>query len=62
MHLQDGVFRTDLGARHKRPVDIAKDGTVRIPTELLAEGLMGETAVAEVVHEGILLNRDVGDA
>jgi ABC-type lipoprotein export system ATPase subunit len=61
MHLQDGVFRTDLGARHKRSVDIARDGTVRIPTELLAEGLMGDSAVAEVVHEGILLNRDVGD-
>jgi ABC-type lipoprotein export system ATPase subunit len=62
MHLQDGAFRTDVGARHKQSVAIAKDGTVRIPTELLAEGLMGETAIAEVVHEGILLNRDVGDA
>ncbi|MEE8498599.1 MAG: ABC transporter ATP-binding protein [Acidimicrobiia bacterium] len=62
MHLQDGVFRTDVGARHKRSVEIAKDGTVQIPTELLAEGMMGTTAVAEVVHEGILLNRDGSDA
>lgn len=62
MHLQDGVFRVDVGARHKRTVDIAKDGTIKIPTELLAEGLMGEHAVAEVVHEGILLNRDGSDA
>lgn len=62
MHLQDGAFRTDVGARHKRSVEIAKDGTVRIPTELLAEGMMGTTAVAEVVHEGILLNRDGSDA
>jgi len=62
MHLQDGAFRTDVGGRHKRAVDIAKDGTIRIPTELLAEGMMGETAVAEVVHEGILLNRDGSDA
>ena len=61
MHLQDGAFRTDVGARHKRAVDIAKDGTVRIPTELLAEGMMGDSAVAEVVHEGILLNRDGSD-
>jgi ABC-type lipoprotein export system ATPase subunit len=59
MHLQDGVFRTDVGARRKRVVDIAKDGTVRIPTELLAEGMMGETAVAEIVQDGILLNREV---
>jgi ABC-type lipoprotein export system ATPase subunit len=57
MHLQDGVFRTDIGARIKRPVDIAKDGTVRIPTDLLAEGMMGDRAVAEVVPDGILLNR-----
>ena len=62
MHLQDGVFRTDVGARHKRSVEIAKDGTVQIPTELLAEGMMGTTAVAEVVYEGILLNRDGSDA
>ena len=62
MHLQDGVFRTDVGARHKRPVAIEKDGTIRIPTELLAEGMMGDSAVAEVVNEGILLNRDGGDA
>ena len=62
MHLQDGAFRTDVGARHKRAVDIAKDGTIRIPTELWAEGMMGTTAVAEVVHEGILLNRDDSDA
>ncbi len=62
MHLQDGAFRTDVGARHKRSVEIAKDGTIRIPTELLAEGMMGTTAVAEVVHEGILLNRDGSDA
>jgi ABC-type lipoprotein export system ATPase subunit len=62
MHLEDGVFRTDVGGRHKRVVDIAKDGTVHIPTELLAEGMMGESAVAEVVHEGILLNRDGTDA
>ncbi len=62
MHLQDGVFRTDVGARHKRAVDIARDGTIQIPTELLAEGMMGDTAVAEVVHEGILLNRDGSDA
>ena len=61
MHLQDGAFRTDVGARHKRAVDIAKDGTIQIPTELLAEGMMGDTAVAEVVHEGILLNRDGSD-
>lgn len=61
MHLHDGVFRTDVGARHKRVVGISKDGTVRIPTELLAEGMMGDSAVAEVVHEGILLNRDQDD-
>jgi ABC-type lipoprotein export system ATPase subunit len=61
MHLSDGVFRTDVGGRHKRVVEIAKDGTVQIPTELLAEGMMGDSAVAEVVHEGILLNREGSD-
>ena len=62
MHLQDGVFRTDVGARHKQAVEIAKDGTIKIPIELLSEGMMRDTAVAEVVHEGILLNRDGTDA
>ena len=61
LHLQDGRFRTDIGARHKRAVEIAKDGTIRIPTELLAEGMMGSSAVAEVVEDGILLNRDGGN-
>lgn len=62
VHLQDGVIRTDVGARHKRRVDIGRDGTVRIPTELLAEAMMGDHATAEVVQDGILLNRDAGDA
>ena len=60
--LQDGVFRTDIGARQKRPVDISKDGTVNIPTELLAEAMMGDRAIAEIVQDGILLNRNAGDA
>jgi len=62
LHLQDGVFRTDVGGRHKRAVDIGRDGTVRIPTDLLAEGLMGDSAIAEVVEDGILLHRDGSDA
>lgn len=57
LHLQDGKFRRDLGARQRTIVDIDDEGRVHLPRELLGEAMMGGSAVAEVVDEGILLNR-----
>jgi ABC-type lipoprotein export system ATPase subunit len=61
MHLQDGKFRRDLSARYKQVVGIAEDGRVAIPREMLGEAMMSDRAVAEVVDEGILLNRESGE-
>ncbi|MDX1689623.1 MAG: ABC transporter ATP-binding protein [Acidimicrobiia bacterium] len=57
LHLQDGQWRRDLTARHRRVVEIDDEGRVHVPRELLGEAMMGGSAVAEVVDEGILLNR-----
>jgi energy-coupling factor transporter ATP-binding protein EcfA2 len=62
LHLQDGKFRLDRKVRAKRIVDIEYDGRVVIPRELLADAMMDDQAVAEVVDEGIMLNREHGDA
>jgi hypothetical protein len=48
--------------RVKRAVEIGPDGGVHLPPELLAEAMMTDRATAQVVEEGILLNRDAGDA
>ena len=52
MHLQDGKFRLDRRVRQKRVVDIMPDGSVRVPIELLADAMMADRAVAQVVEEG----------
>jgi len=57
LHLQDGQFRPDRRARIKRVVDVGRDGTVNLPTELLAEAMIAGSVVAELVEDGILLNR-----
>jgi ABC-type lipoprotein export system ATPase subunit len=62
LHLQDGVFRIDRRARFRRPVEVGGDGAVTLPRELIAEAMLGERVIAEVVDEGILLNREAGDA
>jgi ABC-type lipoprotein export system ATPase subunit len=61
LHLQDGKFRLDRRVRQKRVVDILPDGSVRLPTELLADAMMADRAVAQLVEEGILLNREHRD-
>jgi ABC-type lipoprotein export system ATPase subunit len=61
MHLQDGKFRRDMAARYKQVVDIGSDGRVALPREMLGEAMMSHRAVAEVVDEGILLNRESGE-
>jgi ABC-type lipoprotein export system ATPase subunit len=61
MHLQDGRFRRDISARYKQVVDIGEDGRVALPREMLGEAMMARRAVAEVVDEGILLNRESGE-
>ena len=61
MHLQDGKFRRDMAARYKQVVDIGPDGRVALPREMLGEAMMSHRAVAEVVDEGILLNRESGE-
>jgi len=62
LHMQDGEFHLDRRSRLKRPVEIAGDGTVQLPLELIAEAMLGGRAQAEVVDEGILLNREAPDA
>lgn len=62
LHLQDGVFRVDRRARFRRPLDVSRDGRLTLPQELIAEAMLGDRVTAEVVEEGILLNRDAGDA
>ncbi len=62
LHLKDGLFHTTHKSRMRRPVDIGPDGSVPLPRELLAEAMMGGTAIAEVVDEGILLTREADDA
>ncbi|MFH1103343.1 MAG: ABC transporter ATP-binding protein [Actinomycetota bacterium] len=62
LHLQDGVFRVDRRGRFRRPVDLGRDGSMTLPVELVAEAMLGDRILAEVVDEGILLNRDAGDA
>jgi ABC-type lipoprotein export system ATPase subunit len=57
LHLQDGQFRRDLSARVRRIVEIDDAGRVHVPRDMLGEAMMGGSAVAEVVDEGILLNR-----
>jgi energy-coupling factor transporter ATP-binding protein EcfA2 len=62
LHLQDGKFRLDRRVRAKKIVDIENDGRVVLPRELLAEAMMDDRAIAEVVDEGIMLKREHGDA
>jgi ABC-type lipoprotein export system ATPase subunit len=62
LHLQDGKFRLDRRVRAKKIVDIEYDGRVVLPRELLAEAMMDDRAIAEVVDEGIMLKREHGDA
>ena len=62
LHLQDGVFRLDRRARFRRPLDVGRDGSITLPPELIGEAMLGDHVIAEVVDEGILLNRDAGDA
>jgi ABC-type lipoprotein export system ATPase subunit len=58
MHLQDGKWRRDKSARFRRILDVAPEGGIALPVELRAEAMLGDTVVAEVVDEGILLNRE----
>ncbi|NQV06411.1 ATP-binding cassette domain-containing protein, partial [bacterium] len=60
MHLQDGKWRRDKSARFRRILDVEADGGIALPVELRAEAMLGDTVVAEVVDEGILLNREGG--
>jgi ABC-type lipoprotein export system ATPase subunit len=60
LHLQDGKFRRDTTARFKQVVEIDEDGAVHIPRDMLGEAMMSGRAVAEITHEGILLNRESG--
>ena len=61
LHLQDGKFRMDRRVRAKHVVEIGPEGELVLPRELLAEAMMSERTTAEVVEDGILLNRDAGD-
>ena len=61
LHLQDGKFRLDRRVRAKHVVEIGPEGQLDLPRELLAEAMMSRRATAEVVEDGILLNRDAGD-
>ena len=61
LHLQDGKFRLDRRVRAKHVVEIGPEGQLDLPRELLAEAMMSLRATAEVVEDGILLNRDAGD-
>jgi len=62
LHLQDGVFRVDRRARFRRQLDVSRDGRVTLPQELVAEAMLGDRVTAQVVDEGILLERESGDA
>ncbi|HLA66897.1 MAG TPA: ABC transporter ATP-binding protein [Acidimicrobiia bacterium] len=62
LHMQDGVFRVDRRGRFRRPVDLGRDGRLTLPPELIGEAMLGDRVIAEVVEEGILLNRDPGNA
>lgn len=62
LHLRDGQFHTERRGRFPRPVEISRDGVVTLPRELIAEAMLGTSAIAEVVDEGILLSRETGDA
>jgi len=61
LHLQDGKFRLDRRVRAKHVVEIGPEGRIDLPRELLAEAMMSVRTTAEVVEDGILLNRDAGD-
>jgi ABC-type lipoprotein export system ATPase subunit len=61
MHLQDGQFRLERRVRAKHLIDVDPEGAVSLPRELIAEAMMGKRAMAQVVEEGILLNRDAGE-
>jgi ABC-type lipoprotein export system ATPase subunit len=60
-HLQDGKFRLERRIRARHIVDVGREGRVDLPIEMLAEAMMGDRATAQVVEEGILLHRDVGE-
>lgn len=62
VHLRDGRLRSESRRRFPRPVEIAGDGTVALPRELLAEAMIGRRGVAEVVDEGILIRGATDDA
>ena len=42
-------------------LEVGRVGRVDLPIEMLAEAMMGDRATAQVVEEGILLHRDVGE-
>jgi ABC-type lipoprotein export system ATPase subunit len=60
-HLQDGKFRLERRIRARHVVEVGREGRVDLPIEMLAEAMMGDRATAQVVEEGILLHRDVGE-
>lgn len=60
-HLQDGKFRLERRIRARHIVEVGREGRVDLPIEMLAEAMMGDRATAQVVEEGILLHRDVGE-
>jgi ABC-type lipoprotein export system ATPase subunit len=62
VHLQDGRFRRERPSSERRVVDIGMDGTVRLPVDLIAQAGLGRAATAEVVDDGILIDREVDDA
>lgn len=62
VHLRDGHVRAEPTRRFPRPVEVAGDGAVVLPRELLAEAMIGRHAIAEVVEEGILIRGATDDA
>jgi ABC-type lipoprotein export system ATPase subunit len=59
VYIQDGHIRTERAVRSSQTVDIGFDGQVTLPSDMVAEAAMGRRATAQVVDEGILLNREV---
>jgi hypothetical protein len=59
VYIQDGHIRTERAVRSSQTVDIGFDGQVTLPSDMVSEAAMGRRATAQVVDEGILLNREV---
>lgn len=59
VHIQDGHIRTERAVRSSQTVDIGFDGQVTLPPDMIAEAGLGKRATAQVVDEGILINREV---